>query len=611
MKIAGARTAHVPGWTGPLIEDAEPDAVDGKGALDDGANLVAQSAGRRVTRGGSRVAVTYAAVSSSAISDVLGVYPYTACGAVVAAHSTTGVRHYAYAHTDTLGWALTTEAASRTDLLWNSATAARPLGVELFEKLYIVDATESAARQGMAVAVFAGGAFTITVPTYDLDASGGSPGVLRGYAAEVFGGVLFVSGYDSESAPSSGNAPHLIRHSLLGTDPAASGGFDPNAYLILGSKGQYVRAMKAGRTVMMAAKDNELFLISGSGRALPGWQYQVQPVGNTIGAGCTNPYALDHAFGMWYGLGRTGPWRSDGSSVELLRAGRDRSWSRADRLQTAQVRLHPDRRQVLFNLYELGRPSYAVAPFQQWVWDLDRERWDLSQRYARSFHWLGTVTQGSTVAPSGIPGAPSQDMVYAFAYDAIEGTLVPADATASTEVWTRTASGTSALWETLGVGRTRFRLTGLAASDTRYVKVRHSKSGAVSDFSSETLCYTRLRAPFLVAGSESTTDTETQRAITTAPFHGGAALAVTTTGASYSASWAAEPASIRTDYDTTPATVLELYSGITTEILWPSGHQASASGQMYQVAGGSATPATPVQSLSIVPLVEDTITFYY
>lgn len=598
MRVAGARRLHVPGWTGPLIEDAEPDTVEGAGALDDGLNLMAQSGRRRIVRGGARVAQTFSDVTSNPVTDCWGPFRYTSSGAVAVAHVPANTKHYAYALTDECAFVAATEALSRGDLSWNSATPARPLAVELFEKVYFVDGTESASRQGMSVGVWASGAWTVTQPTFDLDGSGGSPGVLRAYSAEVFNGVLFVSGYDSESAPSSGNAPHLLRHSLLGTDPSASSGFDPNAYAILGAKGQYVRAMKSGRTVLLVAKDSELYAISGFGRSLPGWQYQIQQVSNSLGAGCTNPYALDHAYGTWYGIGRVGPWRSDGNTVDLLRAGRDRSWGRVQNLQLATVTAHPDRRQVWFGVHEVGRSTYETAPCTYWVWDLEREQWDVNQRTNRSYHYLGTVLQGASVAPDGTPGAPVQDLEdAAFVTDALEITFTPTDASAQTEVWYRNATGgAAALFETLADGLARSRLTGLSGSSKYYVKLRHTRSGVASDFSSETLCYTRMIPNPVYAGTVATTDTEPSRTVLVTNYTAGADVTVAANTGGFSTTFSASPFGTQSATDASPFGTQ--YTATANFGDWPVGQQDVAQTICYQTTVGSTTPPKPSQDLT-------------
>lgn len=614
MRLPRALRLHVPGWTGPLVEDAEPDVVQGTGALDDGLNVMAQAGRRRTVRGGSRVVTTFAAVGGNAITNCWGPFRYSATGAVAVGHASAGSKHYAYALTDTLGWMGATEALSRADLSWNTATAARPLAVELFEKVYFVDGTESTStRNGMSVGAWSAGAWSVSQPVYDLDGSGSGTAALKAYTAEVFNGVLFVSGYDSESAPSSGAAPHLLRHSLLGTDPSTSGGFDPNAYLILGAKGQFVRAMKSGRTVMLVAKDSELYAISGAGRSLPGWQYQVQAVSNSLGAGCTNPYALDHAYGMWYGLGRVGPWRTDGGNVELLRAGRDRSWARVQNLQLATVTAHPDRRQVWYGFHEVGRSGYQTGACTFWVWDLEREQWDVSQRTNRSYTFLGTVLQGATVAPSGAPGAPTQDFTApSFDFDALEVTFTPADASALTEVWYRPASGGAyLLHSTVREGVKRALIDGLGATTSYYVKLRHNRGGAVSDYSSETLCYTRVESGWVVAGQSQTTDSDTNaRSIVNLTTVSGVDVSIVDNGSpAYSASYASEPFGSRTATDTSPFG--QIYTLSTSHSAWPVSYKNGVSRTSQQVLPSSTTPPRLTQDFTLGNFAGTSISFLF
>jgi hypothetical protein len=615
MRLRG-RTLHVAGWTGPLVEDAEPDLVDGLGAVDDGLNWMARDGAKRIIRGGSASVLSLAAVSGQNISDVLGLWPWTPTGAFALAHAVTGSKHYGYALTDTPAFALpvgaATEADSRLDLGWNSATPARPHAVELFEKLYIVDATEATTRQGMLSVSLSGGVLAVSTPTYDLDNSGGSPGALKGFAAEVYNGVLFVSGYDNETAANSGTAPHLLRHSLLGTDPASASGFHPDAYAIIGAKGQWIRALRAGRTSLLVAKEHELYKVYGQGRALGGWQYQIQQVNQTLGVGCTNPYALDHAFGMWYGIGRSGPWRSDGETVELLRAGRDRSWSKVDKLHLAQVRFYPERRQMVFAVYITGQPTYAVAPFEYWTWDMARDQWDVNQRYKRSFHMVNPVVQGATSAPSGIPGVPVQDFTYSANVMGLHNltTIVwgefsfnAADLTAETEVWTRTASGTSALQTTLNAGITRVHLDLLGSNQPTYVKLRHKRGALFSDFSGETPIYPPHLAPDLTVGWDGTTDFIPHPSLAmvsqASPAHIPArTLNITSDGATFSQTYVSDTGVQHTDRETT-VPLSEVYHAQTVNAAWPSAVQNSPIVDAYYA--GSTSLARPAQVFYPLP----------
>lgn len=581
MKLKGAQLHHVPGWTGPLSEDSEPDKKERLGGLDEGMNFVVRPNGLRDIRGGSAVVQTLAAVAGNAITDVLGGWPYAPAGMVVIAHSLAAAKHYAYALGTDAAFVTGAEATSRVDLGWSSATPGRPQAVELFEKLYVVDGREATSRYGMAVLTYTGGVWSVANPTYDLDASGGSPGAIKGYCCEVFGSVLFVAGHDSETAA---DAPHMVRHSFLGVDPAASNGFDVNAYAIIGAKGQRVRAMKAGRTMMLVAKANELYAISGSGSANPGWQYQIQPVGNTVGAGVTNSLALEHALGMWYGVGDSGPWRSDGATVELLLSERDRSWRRLDNLDRVAVRYNPERRQVLFAFNRAGLDAgmyTADIPNEFWKWDVDSEQWDLSDRYRRAFHQVNAVTISPTP-----PAAPPSAITQSFGFGDFQhlaglsqawATFTTGDIFANTEVWARSESGSSALQDTLPTGVRRFAvdpyyLNG-AYGKIAYVKLRHTKGGVPSDFSPEVALYPMLPPPRVELIFKAASPTPRYPNLTA--FADGADLLGTSTD-TWSKTWAA--ASIATYEDThnwtTPFNAV-IYRGQLERTSWPVSHTLS------------------------------------
>jgi hypothetical protein len=612
VRIAGGRTRHIRSWTGPLIEDAEPDQLEVSGALDDGQNLMARAGGLREVRGGSAAVLTFAAVAGNPITDVLGVFPYSAPGLAVCAHAAAGSKHYAYGLDDTPAFITGTEATSRVDMGWNTATPARPLGVELFEKLYVVDASPAANRNGMVVLSYSGGSWTITTPTYDLDTSGGAAQVLRAYSAEVFNGVLFVSGYDSET---SNNAPHLVRHSLLGTDPSGSGGFDPRAYAILGAKGQYVRAMRAGRSVMLVAKDAELYAISGAGRGLPGWQYQIQQVLNTVGAGCTNPYALDHAMGYWYGLGDGGPWRSDGAQVESLLPPRRRSWRQLDGLERAVVRYHPERRQVWFYMPQPSLSGYVAAPNIAWVWDTEREQWDLNHRTNRSYHYLHAVAQ----APD-LPAAAPSDVAQSWSYGeewsegilAMWGTFTQGDAFAETEVWQEVPGMGYSLSETLPAGVKRFRVAGSGNEPYQLnVKLRHKKGVSLTDFSAEASFYGAIRAPLYQPYWRGTSSTHypgygggssTSYPVRSQVYIQGVSLdgyaEQTADPARFSHPWVGQTNALITVDDTYYASFSNAeFSAANERSDWPVGHQSSPLAVANVTALVVPSPPAPRQSL--------------
>lgn len=498
LKLRGSVSRHVAGWLGGVLEGAEPDVAHPSpyGSLAGGLNVQTAPLGRIAVRGGSEVLLTFAA---GAIDDVLGIWPFSPTGAIAIAYDSTADKHYAYALTDELGWALPvatpTETGSRVDLAWNTATAGAPTAVELFETLYVADASVSGRRAFSALSVVAD-ALTLVTPTYNLGGTGPDPAYP--YALAVYNSALFLAGWDSDAAP---DTPHLIRNSLLGTNPANAAGFDPEAYAIIGAQGQRVTAMEPGRELLLVAKAGELYRIFGTGQALPGWFYAIQAVENTQGYGPTNPRALKFLNGFWYGISAVGPFRTDGSTVEPLGIPWRESWARVSTLDKAWVAHHPDptRRKVWFGFPE---GNDAVAASVIWPWDMDRETWSPPHRYAgRTFHLVNTILPGTTDAPSGAPSSAEQRFDngdWGFASVAIRWTS--GDVSASTEVWGRAvgAGGAYTLQTIVPAGIQR---AVLAASGRLAVKLRHSKSGILSDFSGSVVVAPRVPAPTITLAS--------------------------------------------------------------------------------------------------------------
>lgn len=584
-RILTPRTSHVRGWVGPLVEDAEPDKIRGKGALDDGQNWTIGQNGLRVVRGGSQVVQTLSAVAGNAISDVLGGWPYAPAGACVIGHSAAASKHYAYGMTTDMAFVTGVEATSRVDLGWNGATPGRPQAVELWEKLYVVDGRESVSRYRMAVLTYSGGVWTVANPTYDLDPSGGAAAGIQGYCVEAFAGVLLVASYDSETAA---DAPHILRQSVLSLDPSSAGGFESTGYVILGAKGQRIQAMRSGRTICLVAKANELYAISGAGRALPGWQLQVQQIGGTKGAGCTNGQALDHALGTWYGVGQSGPWRSDGATVDPLLSPRKRSWDRLANLELAVVRYHPERQQVLFGFYRPGLPAaYTQAVTDWWKWDIQREQWDLTDRYARSFHQV----QAITITPP-LPAVPPSSVVQSFSFGDFQwrnadiaitayawAKFTAGDAFAQTEVWGKSPTGSYALMETLPAGVSRFGIDCYALTSNSIgvpimVKLRHLKGGVYSDYSAEFTLYPALPPPGVYPTVISGTATLQPKRISVSPFGGDTGDIHLISDQTYSKDWLGVVGT-QFDTDAIAAPIGHQYLAYWEHLEWPVGHTQS------------------------------------
>jgi len=604
VRIPGAKTVHVAGWGGGLYEDAEPDLVDPRGrvvgTLDDGLNLTITPGGRLRVRGGSEVAQTFAAVTGNAISDVLNLFRFSPTGAIAVAHTSGGSKHYTYALSDEMEFALPigseSEAGSRADLTWNTATPGRPVAAELFERLYVVDASLTNRRELVEIKI-SGGGLGVTKPTYDLDASGGAPGAVKGYTIAAFNGVLFVAGWQDEVTTFE---PAVLRHSFLGVDPVAAGGFDADAFLLVGAKGQAITALAAGNNILLVAKEHELYRVTGSGRGVAGWQYPISALDNTLGLGCANPYALAHAEGFWYGIGRAGPWRSDGRSVEMLRRGRDRSWGRADTLEVATVVPDPERHCILFGFHETGRPEYETAPFSWWKWDAIHERWDITERYARSFHTACAIPQGAAHAAAGPPSDVEQSFAFGhgdFGATVLTGTFTLGDAGAETEVWLRHATQSDVLTQTLAAGVARFTISAIVLNwEVCYVKLRHKKGGVWSDFSGEIEFYPRLHPPALTL-SRTTTPSNTVSVVNYAGnslvqhLHGD--------GGAWSKDWLDAPSGLNTDTPTS------LGSPMTATIEEPAlvGHEESQANTIYLqalvTAPAGSTPSPPSQNMSI------------
>ena len=496
---------HVRAWVDGTVEKSEPDVAQPQGQaaaglLESCTNLLATRAGRLAVRGGSKVVQTLVNGASANMLMVLGVWPYSQTGAVaIAYYLNAGTPEInLYRLTSALAFYGASQAASRHSLGWaaNTVGPPRPVVAELFEKLYVADAQLDFSKRNALVSADVNG--TITTPTYSLD--GGAAATFKPYGCFVMNGVLFAYGHDSTTVEEKA----MLRHSLLGTSPELSTGFDKDAYAIIGSKGQRITAGCPGRTVALVAKANELYRISGTGRGLPGWQYTIQQVENTQGYGCSNPYALCFAEGYWYGVGEAGPFRTNGMDVEPLVSVRRDSWPKISNLRTAWVAYWPERRLVKFGFnstpVDAGRST--TYPFVLWNFDIDRAAWTGDEKYAADLHLVQAIpslTSSGSAGAAGPSAPPSIPLVDDSAATLTTGALswTNGDALAATEVWLRTVTGGSALDSTVAAGVAIKTITGLPAASQRYFKVRHLKDGLYSDFTAELAVYTLLPAPVI------------------------------------------------------------------------------------------------------------------
>lgn len=496
MRLRQGRPRHVAGWVGGLIEEAEPDRADAEGqadgVLDVGENFVATETGRLLVRGGSLTKRTPTNASSVALSQMLGIFPFTQTGAVSIGHHVGSAKHFLHRLDSALAYTTGLESTSRHDLGWNTATAGKPVVAEFYEKLLIADATLAYASRRPLLSVDGSG--TVTTIQQDLDGNG--PANLYPFCVAVFAGFVFIAGFDNNS---DGDRPETIRHSKVGEDPAAPGGFEALAWARIGAVGQRISAMSPGDNLLLVAKHNELYRIN-DGPTLyggVGFQFAIQQLDNSRGFGVSNPYALYYRKPFWYGLGDAGPFRTDGSSLDSLVGVRRRTWRKVQGLDKAWVTFHPERNAILFGVPVTDDPANPTYPSRVMVWDVARENWMPDWPLGRSVihcHAISTPIGATTTldsgAPTAPPGAPSQTFdsnVPTPTGSSFRMTFTPGDVTSQTEIWIRTAgSGSvSVLYATIAAGVSTFDVTGRDVSTLYLVKLRHRKGAAFSDFSAE------------------------------------------------------------------------------------------------------------------------------
>lgn len=535
------------------MENAPPDSPIG--AADSASNVFYTPPGKAAVRGGSQVKRTLTA------QRILYLRPFTPVGAIAVAHADSATKHYLFRLTTDMAFYTGSEATSYHDLIWNSATPARPHAAELFERLYVADATTGySARHALKVVQSDG---TVASVSHDL---GGGSEAMKPYVVEEYNSHLFTAGYDNKTLAA--DAPHMVRHSYLGVEPSASGGFDANAYLVLGARGQRVTGLKKGRGLLLATKANEMYRISGFGRGVAGWQFQVEQVNNTLGLGVSNPLALCFAGEYWYGIGESGPFRTNGFDVESLVGARKRSWSKVTNLTYSWCSYHPDRDCVLFGLNQTPVPSgrSATYPTVIWVWDCQREVWAGDITCSADVHYAHAIPTATVQGPTAAPSALAVTHASAT-LTGITVTWTNGDATAATEVWLRdkTTGGSYYLWSTVAAGLTTTALGSLTAGRNYEAKIRHIKSGVVTDFADVADAYTLIPPPSLVGVVDSYMDAEVTVAAGDLTFEKDTVVVETRTIAEVGAIRAA----------TVPLTGSD-YRARITNTAWPVAIQASA-----------------------------------
>lgn len=475
----------MPPWLAGLVEDMDPKLVPA-GTIAEGENFVPEKAPRLAPRGGSRVMLTLHNDGGGAeeLSHVCEIMPKSSTGAVVVGWSSVTTKHYAYAVTSDMAFAGASEAASRTAFpsTWDRATVARPVLAELFEKLWACDANPVYASRNTLVSIDRTVAPVIAEPTFAFVAGGAGAAALRPYCLEEYNNVLFIAGYGDEEAGASDD-PALVRHSFLGRDPGSGTGFDKDAYNTIGAKGDRVTAMRKGRGLLLIAKTNELHRLEGAGRALPGWQYAVKGVDNTQGMGVENPFALEYAEGMWYGIGKQGPFMTDGFSVDSIVGPRQKTWRGIDNLAAAFVRYHPERRLMLFGVRQVSSAPDSTYPWVALAWDMNRKVWQPNWRIAGGATRFFSVRAIATTTAQGPTTAPTAPETSAVTFEGWTASWTNGDPTAQTEYWEQEVGGAWELKLLLDPGvDTTGALTGRKSHLAHNWKVRHVKSGVQSQY---------------------------------------------------------------------------------------------------------------------------------
>lgn len=585
MRLKGTEELISSGWVGGIVEDAEPSDGYRKsgftmvpvGIMDACTNFVRTTDGRLAVRNGSQAVVQLDDGLGTNASSVLAIQRYSQDGAVLVFYEASAGVHFAALYSGDLQ---TRVVSAATNLAWNKTPndpPARPRVVELFEKLYIGDATRALADRQPLVALDAAGTKTAVLADF-----GSGSEAVRPYALAVYNNVLFISGQDAGQV----NAPAMVRHSFLGKPPENADGFDPEAYATIGAAGEFITAMVPGRSILLIAKENELYRLSGFGRALEGWQYAVQPIENTDYVGVKHPGAMCFAEGYWYGVGESGPFRTDGLSIEMLVRPRLRSWRNVTALDQAVVRYDPTRRAILFGLVT----GNATAINTVWLWDIDAEQWMADWLLPVAVNDIYALATQGLAGPDAAPSSLTIDHTQAT-LSSVTGSFTTGDTTAKTNVWVDKGTG-FVLALTLNPNVTTFTIPGLPNSAKCPVKVEHIKNGISSGFTGVVYGYTVLAAPTLEVtgtGANSVNLSATQQA-------NGADLVLKRDGTTIK-TWVAQPSGTLPYADTGRASsTTYTYTLYSTRADWPASLVQSATVTAQATTGASniTPPGSPV-----------------
>ena len=491
MRVRG-RVQHITGWTGGLLEEAEPDLAAGAqlGRLRSGENFAHGETARLVVRGGARVALTLAEQS---ISDLVAIAPWSRTGAILIAHSATEEEHYAYALSERGALALPvgtpTEIGSRVSIDWDVALPVAAQAVELFETLFVAD-TSFSGRQALVALELSSGSLVATTVEADLDEDA-TAGAMRPGGLAVFQSVLFAWGWEDETF---GEAPHVLRHSLLGQNPKAAAGWGADGAAIIGAIGEPIRAAVPGDASLLVAKPQSLFRIYGEPDAAPEWQFGIQQLDATIGFGCVNAQSLKFGANRWWGIGADGPWSSAGDTPQRLVSSRRKSMAQVGDLSASFVAHHPRRNAMVFGFEEPTALVSGSRASRLWLYDLARDQWAPDYRFPARF-WLAASVQQQGVVLSDSPTAVTWVTGAAVETHAITLSWTIADPEAQTEVWLQPVDGVETQVATTVPGATGIRIAGLTSGTAYAARVRHRVGATLAEFTEPVTCATQLFAP--------------------------------------------------------------------------------------------------------------------
>lgn len=474
----------IQGWVGGVLENIPAEPAP-EGALSSATNLVKKPGTKMATRGGSRTMRAFTDGAANNLTDIVFVRAYSQTGAVVVGWRTASSKHWAFLADGSLS-----SEGTRVELPSWTTGPARPFVVELWENLYVCDTNETYASRLPLVEVTKAG----TASAFTQDFGGGAGAVvMKPRVLESYGGVLFAAGFDG---PANAQDRSILHHSYLGRSPSNATGWSDTGWAIVGEKGKEITALRAGAGVLLVAKADGLYRVYGTPLALDGWQFAIEPLDFGVGYGCTNPYAIDYHNGWWYGIGESGPWRTNGEVIENLADRMRDSWNALDvDMSLAWVSAHPDRGVVLF-----GIPNGSNPPNTVWVWDTAAEGWMGSWVFSGlSIPYGSAVVSTEVVGPTGPPSAPSTTVVTQTGWTC---NWTNGDTLAQTEVWIRTrgdvGNGTDGAWElyaTVDPNTATKAVTGKVGYTHYQWRTRHVKGGVYSDYCTTQDVYTDIIAP--------------------------------------------------------------------------------------------------------------------